>query len=119
MKVTLQSSASKLIIATLLFVISAGSASAIEARSTCINAGGVKSHRLKLPNYETTEIRIVGDGDTDLDAFLYDNNGNLIDSDTDRTDYCVLSVNPLWTGAFRVVVKNHGRVYNCYTIVVD
>ncbi len=64
-------------------------------------------------------ILVIGDGDTDLDLFIYDENGNLIDSDEDDTDRCVASVTPKWTGKFTVKIKNWGDVYNDYRLLID
>jgi hypothetical protein len=61
---------------------------------------------------EYARIDVRGDGDTDLDCWLYDENGNLIDSDTDYTDWCILEAQPQWTGPFRIQVTNLGTVWN-------
>jgi hypothetical protein len=61
-------------------------------------------------------VIISGDGDTDLDLYVYDENGNLIGSDTDSSDDCVVRFHPRWTGSFRIEVRNLGRVYNQYQI---
>jgi hypothetical protein len=61
-------------------------------------------------------IRVCGDGDTDLDLFVYDEHGHLIASDTDSSDYCVVTFVPRWSGRFEIVVKNLGHVYNRFTI---
>ena len=58
------------------------------------------------------EAVVVGDGDTDLDVYVYDGNWNLIDSDTDYSDRCYVSWNPRWTGKFYIKVVNRGGVYN-------
>lgn len=42
---------------------------------------------------ETFYIYVSGDGDTDLDLYIYDENGNLIDSDLEVGDSCLCSVN--------------------------
>ena len=65
---------------------------------------------------ETVYIYVNGDGDTDLDLYVYDENGNLIDSDTDYGDTCLCSFTPRWTGRFTIKVKNLGNVYNRYKI---
>ena len=65
---------------------------------------------------EVSVVRINGDGDTDLDVYVYDENGNLIASDTDGLDFCVVRFVPSWTGQFRIVVRNLGGVYNRFTI---
>ena len=71
-----------------------------------------------IANY-LAEIAISGDGDTDLDLYVYDSNGNLIDSDTDYSDDCYCSWVPRWTGKFIVKVVNRGPVYNRYVILTN
>jgi hypothetical protein len=61
-------------------------------------------------------IAVSGDGDTDLDLFVYDELGNLIASDIDGTDECVVTWMPAWTGNFRVEIHNLGYVSNVYSI---
>lgn len=68
---------------------------------------------------EFAEVAVVGDGDTDLDLYIYDENGNLIDSDIDYTDACYCSFVPSWTGSFRVKIVNRGSVYNRYTLITN
>ncbi len=61
-------------------------------------------------------VTVNGDGDTDLDLYIYDSNNNLVAQDQDSTDRCVASWVPRSTGAFRIVVKNRGRIFNRYTM---
>lgn len=63
-------------------------------------------------------VLVEGDGDTDLDLYVYDENGNLVDKDIDELDTCVCSWTPKWSGKFTIKVKNLGSVYNQYTISV-
>ena len=65
---------------------------------------------------ERAEVRVRGDGDTDLDCFIYDQNGNEIDSDVDYTDYCILRWYPRWQGPFTLYIRNLGSVYNRYVL---
>jgi hypothetical protein len=59
-------------------------------------------------------LEVEGDNDTDLDCWVSDRNGNLLGSDTDGTDYCVIG----WyqpTGKRLVFrIENLGGVYNRY-----
>lgn len=56
------------------------------------------------------EIFAVCDGDCgDIDLWLYDESGNLIDSDQKKDDLPVVVVTPSWTGKFRLKVK----MYDC------
>ena len=65
------------------------------------------------------EVAVVGDGDTDLDLYIYDSNGNLIEKDDDYTDTCYCSWTPKWTGAFTIKIKNRGGVCNYYTLYTN
>ena len=74
-----------------------------------------------LPFQGGTEaiVYIEGDGDTDLDLYVYDQNGNRICSDTDYTDQLICSWTPRWTGNFRIKVVNRGNVWNEYGFVTN
>lgn len=68
---------------------------------------------------ELARVAVVGDGDTDLDLYIYDESGNLITSDTDYSDQCLVEFTPRWTGVFRVRVVNNGYVYNNYVLLTN
>lgn len=63
---------------------------------------------------ELAEVCVSGDGDTDLDLYVYDANGNLIGSDTDYSDDCVVRWVPAWTGTFVIKVVNRGILSNVF-----
>ena len=65
---------------------------------------------------EVARVAVIGDGDTDLDLYVYDEFGNLIGSDTDYTDACIVTWAPRWTGVFTIQVVNRGNVYNVYRL---
>lgn len=71
-----------------------------------------------IANY-LAEVAVCGDGDTDLDLYVYDSNGNLIESDTDYSDDCYVCWVPKWTGKFTIKVKNLGAVYNKYILLTN
>lgn len=73
-------------------------------------------YRVKFWANELAEVCVSGDGDTDLDLYIYDENDHLIASDTDYTDDCVCRWIPAWTGTFYVKVVNRGAVYNNFAI---
>ena len=123
------------IAAVVLSVVSSFSAKAAESGSDVeANSSASTSYVLDRSDYvkaNTTDVwtvtlkagvrytvRVCGDGDTDLDLFVYDENGNLIDSDDDSLDLCYCHVTPKWTGTFKIKVKNLGDVYNDYDIQV-
>lgn len=68
---------------------------------------------------QLAEILVSGDGDTDLDLYVYDSNGNLIASDTDYSDDCYVRWYPKWTGRFIIKIVNRGGVANRYAIVTN
>lgn len=68
---------------------------------------------------QLAEVALSGNGATDLDLYVYDENGNLIISDTDYTDNCYVRFSPRWTGWFRLKIVNRGAYANYYTIVTN
>ena len=81
-----------------------------------VNAGATDVYHFSFRAGEPAIVTVSGDGDTDLDLYVYDNNGNLIDSDTDYSDDCICAWTPRWTGQFTIRIRNRGRVYNSYVI---
>lgn len=76
----------------------------------------VNSYQVKFWANELAEVCVSGDGDTDLDLYVYDANGNLIGSDSDYTDECVVRWVPAWTGNFVIKVVNRGAIFNNFSI---
>jgi len=76
-------------------------------------------YKMTFRGGRSARIGVIGDGDCDLDLYVYDENGNLIRSDTDGTDRCYVRWTPRWTGPFLVKVKNLGRVYADYVIATN
>ncbi len=64
----------------------------------------------------SVEVYADGDNDTDLDFWIYDNNGNLVHTDTDSTDLTYYTVQSNAGNGrclpYRLKVKNYGDVYN-------
>lgn len=84
--------------------------------SSYVYAGDTDVYNVSFRGGEIAIVTVIGDGDTDLDLYVYDNNGNLIASDTDYSDDCVCTWTPRWTGNFRIKIVNRGRVYNSYLL---
>ena len=84
-----------------------------------VSANSTDVYNVTFIGGEPAEVFLVGDGDTDLDLFIYDENGNLIDSDTDNTDVCLCEWTPRWTGRFTIKIRNYGSVYNEYTMLIE
>ena len=97
----------------------AGATEGPQVASTQVMAQSTDTFTTSFRGNELASIAISGDGDTDLDLYVYDENGNLIASDLGSTDQAVVSFTPAWTGPFRIEVKNRGYVYNNYAIVTN
>ncbi|MEX2326052.1 MAG: hypothetical protein WD553_04580 [Gemmatimonadaceae bacterium] len=65
---------------------------------------------------ERGSIRVGGDGDTDLDCYVYNSAGTLVAYDNDLTDYCILDWYQASTGNIRLEIRNLGDVYNEYIL---
>lgn len=65
---------------------------------------------------ERGSIRVEGDGDTDLDCYVYNSAGTLVAYDNDLTDYCILDWYQSSAGSIRLEIKNLGDVYNEYIL---
>lgn len=84
-----------------------------------VSANSTDEYRIVFRGGERAAVAVSGDGDTDLDLYVYDENGNLIGSDTDYSDDCVVTWYPKWTGPFVIHVRNRGSVYNVYSIATN
>jgi len=84
-----------------------------------VNSHSTDYYMVEFQGGSGAEIALSGDGDTDLDLFVYDENGNRIASDTGATDDAYVSWTPRWTGQFRIEVKNLGGVYNQYVMITN
>lgn len=84
-----------------------------------VNAGATDTYGITYRGGELAEILVVGDGDTDLDLYVYDENGNSVCTDNDYTDTMYCSWVPKWTGEFTVRIKNLGDVYNVYDLLTN
>ena len=107
-------------IGTLIPALSfAGAKNGAGCQNDTVNANSYDSYVITFRGGEQAVVAVSGDGDTDLDLYVYDEYGNLIASDTDYTDDCVVSWFPRWTGKFLIRVRNRGNVYNRYTIATN
>ena len=84
-----------------------------------IKAGETHTFRAAFYGGELASVLVLGDGDTDLDVYVYDAAGKPVAVDDDYTDACFVEWKPRWTGTFTIKVVNRGRVYNDYSIEWD
>jgi hypothetical protein len=84
-----------------------------------VEAGQANIHEVSFTGGEAAEVAVVGDGSTDLDLYIMDENGNLIVMDEAPTDNCYVLWKPTWTGIFYITVLNRGNVWNQYALVTN
>jgi hypothetical protein len=84
-----------------------------------IRPGGVDEYKVVFRAGELASVAVIGDGDTDLDLYVYDENGNLVVADEDGTDDCLVRWTPRWTGKYTIHVVNRGRLANGYGIATN
>lgn len=100
-------------------VTSRGAVGGPKRSTTRVEAGDVDIYRISFYGGESAAVALRGDGDTDLDLYIYDENGNFITSDDDGSDFCIARWTPRYTGLFTIRVRNRGRVYNRYTMATN
>ena len=72
--------------------------------------GSYDDYYFTLERWNDYQIFSVCDGDCgDIDLRLYDENNNLVASDTKADDTPAVAISPKWTGRFRLRVT----MYNC------
>lgn len=81
-----------------------------------VSANSYDLYRHTFRASEEAIVICIGDGDTDLDLYVYDENYNLIDKDDDYTDDCICTFTPSWTGTFYIKIVNRGRIANRYLL---
>ena len=79
-----------------------------------ISAYSTDTYKIQFKENQKARVQVTGVGLTDLDLYIYDNNGNLITSDTSDSDNCECVWTPQWTGEFTIRIKNRGGMYNLY-----
>jgi len=68
---------------------------------------------------ELAEVGIAGDGESDLDLFVYDENEHLVCRSAGSTDREYCRWWPRWTGPFRIEVQNLGGVANLFRLATN
>src|SRR2546421_7292389 len=100
--------------------VKAGSAGGATAKVTVVAGGTSDVYTVTFIGGQRAEVAIVGDGDTDLDLYVYDENGNLIASSDGPSDREAVSWTPRWTGKFKIKVVNRSRLMaNRYAIACN
>jgi hypothetical protein len=83
-----------------------------------VDAGETNIHRVWTRS-GNSRVVVDGDGDTDLDCYVYDRSGNMIGFDNDITDYCIVAITQRRGGEIVIEIENLGTVYNQYRLHVE
>lgn len=78
-----------------------------------------REHTVEFRGGEPAVIYVSGDGDSDLDLFVYDEAGQVVASATGPRDECVVRWQPERQGRFRVEVRNLGPAPNWYWMATN
>jgi len=97
----------------------AGAVGGPRANTTRVNARATDVYTISFRCGETARIVVDGDGDTDLDVYVYDEFGNLITKDDNKHRLLRGQLHPPFTGPFTVRVVNRGVVYNQYRLTTN
>ena len=81
-----------------------------------LNASSYQIHTVFL-NRGYANILLKGDGDTDLDLYVYDDTGLIAKSEC-TCDYEKIPITIYRSGYFTIKVLNRGNVYNNYSLTV-
>ena len=65
------------------------------------------------------EIYVEGSGETNLDLYVYDANGKLICSDTDKSDINYCGWTPDSSGLYKITIRNRGKLPSQYFLITN
>jgi len=81
-----------------------------------VQPGATDVYTVVFNGGQLAEAGIAGDGDSDLDLFVYDENDHLVCRSTASTDREYCRWWPRWTGPFRIEIQNLGAVADLYRL---
>ena len=84
-----------------------------------VEAFSADRYVVTFKGHEPAVVVLRGDGDTHLDLYVFDENGNQIAADEDGDAISAVRWTPKWTGKFTIKVVNRGSVYNHYILGAD
>jgi hypothetical protein len=85
-----------------------------------IKSGGNDTYKsLPFEGGKYAEIYIEGNGNSDLNLFVYDDQNRLVCSDTDASDIAYCGWRPVSSAPFSVTVKNKGGSSNQYSLITN
>ena len=98
------------------FFATAGAVGGSKYADERVNANDEDYYYIEFRGGREAWVTVEGDGDTDLDLYVYDEDGDLVAYDDDFTDYCIAEWTPRRTQEFEIRIVNRGDVYNEYEL---
>jgi len=84
-----------------------------------VGARSTTTYNVTFRGGERAAIWANGPGRTDLDMYVYDQNGNLICRHIDYSDSMSCYFTPRWTGNFQVQIRNLGNIGVSHNLVTN
>jgi hypothetical protein len=84
-----------------------------------VQPGGTAIYNVVFTGGQLAEAGVAGDGDSDLDLLVYDDNDHLVCRSAGSSDREYCRWWPRWTGTFRIEVQNLGNVANLYRLATN
>lgn len=104
---------------SLLFVTSIASADPLRGDITdrdVLFPGGEITYKIAVEGGRAmTRFKVEGDGDSDIDCFVYDSDGDLVERDITSSSSCSIDVQPRYISTYIIKVRNVGDDVSAYT----
>ncbi len=82
-------------------------------------AYSTNAYTIRFERGDWVEIWGQGDGDTDLDLFVFDPSGQRVAADEGLTDEMMVGFRARRSGTYQIEVKNLGDVWNAFRLTVE
>lgn len=89
------------------------------SRTDIVQSHSTDVWKIRVRGGVQTYVVVSGDGDTDLDVKIYDENGKIVADSENGCESDVLSFVPRWTAVYTIKIKNLGSVYNRYVLTMN
>ena len=99
--------------------VTRGASSGPRQLSAAVAPAASEEHTVEFRGAEPAIVHVSGDGDSDLDLFVYDEAGQLVASATGPGDQCVVHWRPERQARFRIEVRNVGPAANQYWLTTN
>jgi len=103
----------------LLPVVTRGSVGGPQMHASRLLSRSSHSYHFTFEGRKKASIAVLGDGETDLDMYIYDETGKLVGLSDTLWDNEMMYWRVEKATSYRVEVRNVGRVYNDYTIITN